>query len=41
LQDKFGKEEFNIITDSYILTDEFANFYSHFYSLRNKYKTNT
>jgi hypothetical protein len=36
MQDKFGKEEFNIIPDSYILPDEFADFYSHFHSLRNK-----
>jgi hypothetical protein len=41
MQDKFGKEEFNIIPDSYILPDEFADFYSHFHSLRNKDQTNT
>jgi hypothetical protein len=36
IQEKFGKEEFNIIPDSYILPDEFADFYSQFHSLRTK-----
>ena len=31
MQEKFGKEEFNIIPDTYILPDEFADFYSHFH----------
>ena len=40
MQEKFGKEKFNIIPDSYILPDEFADFYSHFHSLRSKDKNN-
>ena len=36
MQEKYGKEEFNIIPDIYILPDEFADFYNHFHSLRNK-----
>ena len=36
MQEKYGKEESNIIPDSYILPDEFADFYNHFHSLRNK-----
>ena len=36
MQERFGKEAFNIIPDSYILPDEFADFYSHFHSLRSK-----
>jgi len=28
MQERFGKEEFNIIPDTYILPDEFADFYS-------------
>ena len=36
MQEKFGKETFNIIPDTYILPDEFADFYSHFHSLRSK-----
>ena len=40
IQEKFGKEEFNIIPDSYILPDEFADFYSQFHSLRSKDQPN-
>lgn len=36
MQDKFGKDEFNIIPDTYILPDEFADFYSHFHKLKAK-----
>lgn len=36
MQDLFGKEEFNIIPDSYILPDEFADFYSQFNTLKMK-----
>lgn len=36
MQERFGKEVFNIIPDSYILPDEFADFYSHFHMLRSK-----
>ena len=36
MQERFGKEVFNILPDSYILPDEFADFYSHFHSLRSK-----
>jgi hypothetical protein len=36
MQEKFGREEFNIIPDTYILPDEFADFYSHFHALRSK-----
>lgn len=36
MQEKFGKEEFNIIPDTYILPDEFADFYSHFHKLKAK-----
>jgi hypothetical protein len=28
MQEQYGKDEFNIIPDSYILPDEFADFYS-------------
>lgn len=40
MQEKWGKDEFNIIPDSYILPDEFADFYSHFHSLKNKEQSN-
>lgn len=40
IQEKFGKEAFNIIPDSYILPDEFADFYSHFHSLKSKEQSN-
>ena len=40
MQERFGKEVFNILPDSYILPDEFADFYSHFHSLRSKEQTN-
>jgi hypothetical protein len=40
MQERFGKEAFNIIPDSYILPDEFADFYSHFHSLRSKEQHN-
>ena len=33
MQERFGKDLFNILPDSYILPDEFADFYSHFHSL--------
>lgn len=36
MQEKFGNEAFSIIPDTYILPDEFADFYSHFHSLKNK-----
>ena len=36
MQEKFGKEKFNIIPDTYILPDEFADFYSHFHMLKSK-----
>ncbi len=36
MQEKYGKEEFNIIPDTYILPDEFADFYSHFHKLKAK-----
>lgn len=32
MQERFGKETFNIIPDSYILPDEFADFYNHFHA---------
>jgi hypothetical protein len=34
MQEKFGKEAFNIIPDTYNLPDEFADFYSHFHKLK-------
>ena len=40
MQERFGKEVFNILPDSYILPDEFADFYSHFHNLRSKELTN-
>ena len=40
MQERFGKEVFNILPDSYILPDEFADFYSHFHSLRSKEQVN-
>lgn len=36
MQEKFGSENFEIIPDTYILPDEFADFYSHFHSLKSK-----
>ena len=36
MQEKFGKEAFNIIPDTYNLPDEFADFYSHFHKLKNQ-----
>jgi tubulin polyglutamylase TTLL5 len=36
MQDKFGIENFDIIPDTYILPDEFADFYDHFHSLKSK-----
>jgi hypothetical protein len=38
MQEKFGAEAFEIIPDTYILPDEFADFYSHFHSLKAKGK---
>ena len=40
MQEKFGKDAFSIIPDSYILPDEFADFYSHFHNLRSTEKSN-
>lgn len=34
MQEKFGTEAFEIIPDTYILPDEFADFYEHFHSLK-------
>ena len=36
MQEKFGKRNFNIIPDTYNLPDEFADFYSHFHSIKKK-----
>jgi len=36
MQEKFGKENFDILPDTYNLPDEFADFYSHFHQLRQK-----
>lgn len=36
MQQKFGKSAFDIIPDTYILPDEFADFYSQFHLLKNK-----
>lgn len=36
MQEKFGNEIFDLVPDSYILPDEFADFYSHFHSIKNK-----
>ena len=33
-QQKYGKAAFNIIPDTYILPEEFADFYAHFHELR-------
>lgn len=38
MQDKFGVENFDIIPDTYILPDEFADFYDHFHSIKSKLK---
>jgi len=40
MQERFGKDEFNIIPDTYILPDEFADFYSHFHTLKSKEMNN-
>jgi tubulin polyglutamylase TTLL5 len=34
MQEKFGKDYFNIMPDTYVLPDEFADFYSHFHRLK-------
>ena len=31
MQDKYGKHHFNIIPDTYVLPDEFAEFHAHFH----------
>jgi len=36
MQEKFGSENFNIIPETYILPDEFADFYSHFHAIKSK-----
>ena len=36
MQEKFGRDAFNILPDTYILPDEFADFYSQFHSLKGK-----
>lgn len=38
--EKFGREDFNIIPDTYILPDEFPDFYSHFHKLKSQDKDN-
>ena len=38
-QDKFGKEEFDILPDTYILPDEFADFYSRYHEMKEQCKT--
>ena len=38
MQEKHGNDSFEIIPDTYILPDEFADFYSHFHSLKSKNK---
>lgn len=40
MQERYGKEEFNIIPDSYILPDEFADFYDHFHQNKAKETSN-
>ena len=34
MQTKFGKSEFEVIPDSYVLPEEFADFYSHYHSIK-------
>lgn len=38
LLEKFGKQAFDIIPETYVLPDEFADFYCHFHSLKAKDK---
>ena len=40
MQEKYGKEPFNIIPDTYNLPDEFADFYNHFNSQKQKLDAN-
>ena len=40
MQEKFGRAEFDIIPETYILPDEFADFYSHFHKLKSKEQLN-
>lgn len=35
MQDKFGKSNFDILPDTYVLPDEFADFYSKYHELNN------
>ena len=38
MQEKFGRDAFDIIPETYILPDEFADFYSHFHSIKSTLK---
>ena len=35
MQERFGKHYFDIIPDTFVLPDEFADFYSHFHKAKN------
>lgn len=39
MQDRFGKDKFDIIPDTYILPDEFADFYAHYHKLKEVQQT--
>jgi hypothetical protein len=34
MQEKFGKHLFDIVPDTYVLPDEFSDFYTHFHKLK-------
>jgi hypothetical protein len=34
MQERYGKHLFDIVPDTYVLPDEFADFYSHFHKLK-------
>jgi tubulin polyglutamylase TTLL5 len=38
MQEKFGSQHFDIIPDTYILPDEFADFHSHFHKIQSTLK---
>ena len=40
MQDRFGRDKFDIIPDTYILPDEFADFYAHYHRLKESYNAN-
>lgn len=36
MQEKYGKANFNIVPDTYVLPEEFSDFFSYFHKVRNQ-----